>query len=353
MSVKYNLYGTAIGSLPHADAKAAVDVILKNIPNAPIWPQLSALGMNEQMEIQYSEHMPGATIDREKERMFIATESDEAMMEMGTDWFTAIESNDTEYFKITENFSRGFYAMKEALSADTEKRPFVKVQVTGPCSFALTIVDEGKRAVYYNDMFRDIIVKTIAMKAKWQIQQYRGFADNIICFIDEPILSAFGSSTYVSVQRDDVINMLKEVIAAVHDEGGIAGIHCCGNTEWSILVDAGVDIINFDAFDFGETIFLYMDHIKKHLERGGALAWGIVPTNTDKLVGVEADDLIVKWDALVEELSSKTGISKEQIYLQSLITPSCGTGSLPIADAEKVFRLDGEVSEKLRQRAGL
>lgn len=353
MSVKYNLYGTAIGSLPQADPAKAVEVVLNSIPNAPIWPQLPALGMNEQMEIQYSEHMPGAVIDREKERLYIATNSDEAMMEMGTDWFMAIEANDTEYFKISEEFSKGFYAMKDTLAKKGGKLPFVKVQVTGPCSFSLTIVDENKRAVYYNEMFRDVVVKTIAMKAKWQIQQYKDFADNVICFIDEPILSAFGSSTYVSVQREDVVNMLKEVIAAVHEEGAIAGIHCCGNTEWSILVDAGVDIINFDAFDFGETIFLYIDHMKKHLERGGALAWGIVPTNSEKLAGVEADDLIVKWDALVEELSSKTGISKEQIYAQSLITPSCGTGSLPVADAEKAFRLDGEVSDKLRARAGL
>ena len=352
MSVKYNLYGTAIGSLPQSDSAKAVEVILNNIPNAPIWPQLPALGMNEQMEVQYSEHMPGATIDREKERLYIATNSNEAMMEMGTDWFMAIEANDTEYFKISEEFSKGFYAMKDVLSKKSEKLPFVKVQVTGPCSFSLTIVDENKRAVYYNEMFRDVVVKTIAMKAKWQIQQYKNFADNVICFIDEPILSAFGSSTYVSVQREDVVNMLKEVIAAVHEEGAIAGIHCCGNTEWSILVDAGVDIINFDAFDFGETIFLYNDHIKTHLERGGCLAWGIVPTNSEKLAGVESDDLIVKWDALVEELSAKTGISKEKIYAQSLITPSCGTGSLPVADAEKAFRLDGEVSEKLRARAG-
>jgi hypothetical protein len=107
-------------------------------------------------------------------------------------------------------------------------------------------VDENKRAMYYNEEFRDIIVKSIAMKSRWQIQQFKPFADNIICFLDEPILSAFGSSTYVSVKREDVVSILAEVIEAVRAEGAIPGIHCCGNTEWSILIDAGVDIVNFD-----------------------------------------------------------------------------------------------------------
>ena len=92
------------------------------------------------------------------------------------------------------------------------------------------------------------------MKCRWQIRKFQPFAEKVICFIDEPILSAFGSSTYVSVTRDDTVAKLGEVIEAVHAEGALAGVHCCGNTEWSILIDAGVDIVNFDAFDYGETI---------------------------------------------------------------------------------------------------
>ena len=75
------------------------------------------------------------------------------------------------------------------------------MQTTGPCSFSLTIVDENKRAIYYNEEFRDMIIKALAMKCRWQIQKFQPYADKIICFIDEPILSAFGSSTYVSVKR--------------------------------------------------------------------------------------------------------------------------------------------------------
>ena len=70
----------------------------------------------------------------------------------------------------------------------------MKVQTTGPLSVGLSIVDENKRAIYYNPEFVDVVVKAMAMKCRWQIHKFKPFAQKIICFVDEPILSAFGSS---------------------------------------------------------------------------------------------------------------------------------------------------------------
>ena len=228
----------------------------------------------------------------------------------------------------------------------------MKVQTTGPLSVGLSIVDENKRAIYYNPEFVDVVVKGMAMKCRWQIQKFKGFADDVICFVDEPILSAFGSSTYVSVTRDDTVAKLGEVIDAVHAEGAIAGVHCCGNTEWPILMDANVDIINFDAFDYGETILLYPDNFKAHLKAGKLLAVGIVPTNSAKIRAQTVDSLRDKFCALIEKLAKATGFDTQQICRQSFITPSCGTGSLPVADAELVFKTLHEFSGKLRQEIG-
>ncbi|MCL2175952.1 MAG: hypothetical protein FWB73_07900, partial [Treponema sp.] len=215
-------------------------------------------------------------------------------------------------------------------------------------TFALSIVDENKRALYYNEEFRDVIVKSICAKSRWQIQQFKPFADNIICFIDEPILSAFGSSTYVSVKREDVVSILNEVIEAIHAEGGIAGIHCCGNTEWSILIDAGVDIVNFDAFEYGDTIAIYSDSVKQHLQKGGTLAWGVVPTS-EKIREQTAQSLETQLEKVMDNLASK-GIDKNLIAEQAIITPSCGTGSLAVEDAEKVFSLMAELTKRMKEK---
>ncbi len=351
MSFTPKCLATAIGSLPHVKAEDAVRVVLENIPDAPIWPQLPANGMNEQMEVQYSEGLPRVVIDREKERMYIDTSGDYSL-ELATFYENFLMEN-MDYFQITPAFSRGIFALEAALQAAGGTRPFVKVQTTGPISFGLTIVDENKRAIYYNPEFADVVVKGLAMKCRWQINKFRPFAQSIICFIDEPILSAFGSSTYVSVSREDVVAKISEVVEAVHAEGALAGVHCCGNTEWPILIDAGVDLVNFDAFDFGDTVALYPSAMKAHLEAGKALAWGIVPTNSAKIHAQTVDSLLAKFDACVDNLAKAAGIDRELILNQAMITPSCGTGSLPVADAELVFTLLGQTSKALRTRLGV
>jgi hypothetical protein len=356
MSVKPNFLSSAIGSMPFADVKHAVDVSIEKL-DCPIWPQLSAFGLYEQMEIQFSEGIPCLVIDEEKKRMYFDTSGDysEKFAEFYEIYMMAMDpdegNGDCSAMSISQKFSKGIYELENQLKTMGRKIPWIKVQTTGPCTFALTIVDENKRSIYYNEEFRDVVVKALAMKCRWQIQKFSPFADNIICFIDEPILSAFGSSTYVSVNRDVVVSLLNELVEAVHADNALAGIHCCGNTEWSILTDAGVDIVNFDAFEYGDTITIYADHIKRLLNRGGILAWGIVPTS--KAI---RDQTVESLEAILEEgmnnLAEK-GIDKQLIIEQAIITPSCGTGSMEPNDAEKVFEMTRLLSKRMKEKYNL
>jgi hypothetical protein len=341
MIIKPKFLATAIGSMPFDDPVKAVDLILAKLPFAPHWPQLPRLGINEQMEIQFSEHMPCAVIDRERNRLSFDTSSDysEVFAQFYETYLLAMDpeegSGDCSAAAVGPAFSRGIYVLEEKLRKRGTKLPSVKCQITGPCSFALTVVDEKKRAIYYNEEFRDMIVKTLAMICRWQVRMFKPFAEQVICFIDEPILSAFGSSTYVSVRRDDVIHLLRDMVYAVHADGGVAGMHCCGNTEWSIPIDAGVDIISFDAFQYGETIAMYAAAVNNFLAKGGALAWGIVPTST--LIREQTvEGLALRLEDVMDHLASK-GVEKRLIADQTLITPSCGTGSLTPEEAELVY----------------
>jgi hypothetical protein len=252
-----------------------------------------------------------------------------------------------DFIAISPKFSLGIYACEKRFASAGKKYPFIKVHTTGPCSFALSAVDENKRAIYYNEEFRDIIVKALSLKCRWQIKKFSQFAEKVICFIDEPILSAFGSSTYVTVQRDDVVAIIAEVVGAINDAGALAGVHCCGNTDWSILIDAGVDIVNLDAYGFGETIALYPGAVKGFFDRGGVIAWGIIPTS-EAVHSETVEGLVSRWIKLADNLAQKAGIDKRLIASRSMLTPSCGTGSLAVTDAERVFEMLAGVSGALR-----
>lgn len=335
---------TAIGSFPHKDAGEACDLILKSLPEIPTWPQLPAIDFKEGMEIQYSEGLPRVTIDKAAQRMYFDTDGDPS-----TDLAAFYEhylEEDIEYFGISEEFSRGIYEMERRLVGRAPRPLYFKSHVTGPVTMGLSRTDENKRAIYYNEIFRDVIVKGMEMKARWLLRRFASLGCPQICFIDEPILSAFGSSTYVSLERADVVACLAAVVKAIHKEDALAGTHCCGNTEWTILVDAGVDIISFDAYQYGETVGYYPQQVKGFLEKGGVLAWGIVPS-TDAIAGETVEALIVKLRQLMAGLAAK-GIDGDILWERCLLTPSCGTGSTAQASAEKVLATLSEVSRALR-----
>jgi len=345
MAFDASLAATAIGSFPHRSAAEACDLVLANFPEIPIWPQLPGISLLEQMEIQYSEGLPCLVIDREKERMYFDTSTDPtAALES---FYGNYLSGAVSTFAITPDYSRGIHEMAQRLAqADRSGMKYFKMHVTGPVSFGLTIVDENKRAIYYNELFRDAIVKGLAMKARWQMQLFKPLVEKRICFIDEPILSAFGSSTYLSLKREDVVGHIRELAEAIQGEGGLAGIHCCGNTEWTIPMDAGVDIINFDAYAFGESIGLYPVQVKTFLEKGGVIAWGIVPTS-EHIDSETTDSLAARFSALLDSLSRK-GIDRDLLWRQALVTPSCGTGSVPLQRSVRVCQQTKQLSERLR-----
>ena len=220
--------------------------------------------------------------------------------------------------------------------------------MTGPFTFTTSVKDTADRAIFYDDRLRDSAVKLIAMKAAWQARRLGQYGSPVIVFIDEPALAGFGSSEFISIGKEEVATCLGEVIDAIHRENGLAGIHVCANTDWSLLLESAVDIINFDAYSYFDRFILYAEQIGPFLARDGILAWGIVPTQEPEDIDREdAASLADLWETQAAALA-KTGFDREAVLARSLITPSCGTGALDLAHATRVLSLTNEVSQRVR-----
>ncbi|MFH1862198.1 MAG: hypothetical protein ABH878_05235, partial [bacterium] len=127
-----------------------------------------------------------------------------------------------------------------------------------------------------------------------------------------------------------------------------AGVHCCGNTDWSILMDTSVDIINFDAYEYFQGMTLYTEQLRAFLQRGGILAWGIVPTSP-RVTEESIASLTANFTDKIAHLKSK-GIQQKLLLNQALLTPSCGMGTLSVELSERVIELLTGVSEVIRNR---
>lgn len=325
-----------------------MDLLLRYLPEVPVWPQLPNCGYMESMYIQFSGGMPFLHLDSGKERMHMVLSRDiHGELEL---FYSRVLEDDLDYFAIQPGYAHGFDVFMDRLwRKKLESVRFVKGQITGPISFGLMITDEHKRAVLYNEEVFDAVVKSLALKTRWQIRKLQRLWPEVIIFIDEPYLSSFGSA-FINLTREQVLQYLGEVIDAVHQENALAGVHCCGNTDWSILMQTPVDIINFDAYEYFRGMTLYTDQLKTFLERGGVLAWGVVPTSP-QIEQEDSDRLLGNFLDKVAELENR-GVPGDLVFRQSLLTPSCGMGTLKEDQTERVLRLLSMVSAEVRSNLG-
>jgi methionine synthase II (cobalamin-independent) len=340
-----NLKGlaTGIGSLPLTNAETALDLILRYIPGAPFWPQLPKADAREGMLAQFCENLPGLRLDS-GDPHFIAQDK-EKELEIFYDRFIAC---DLEYFKISPDFARGLHAFYARLnSLDLSAIEFIKCQVTGPFTFCSGITDSQGKAILHDEVLRQAMVKGLEMKALWQLEYFKKFGKKMIMFFDEPYLTGIGSA-YTPVNRQEVIDIYSELTDSLKNQGCLTGIHCCGNTDWSMLTDtAGVDIINFDAFNFQERFVLYADNLNHFLKKGGIICWGIVPTqefNVQLSPELLAQKIKSGLDILV-----KKGIDRQLLLERLLISPACGLGTLDVQKAEGILSLLNQTSQFIRK----
>ncbi len=338
---------TVVGSFPHVDAEGLVATLLRRLPAVSAWPQLPARDFRENMYVQYSEGLPGAVVDPVKERIFFRV--DDAFWEALEAFYAAVVALDVDRFAIGRDHALGLHLFLEALGGGRQRPAWVKGQVTGPFSFAMTVTDEGKRSLAYTPELYEVAVQGMTMKARWMARTLRTVADGAIVVLDEPYLSSFGSA-FVNVSREDVTAALAGAVEAVHAEGALCGLHCCGNTDWSLVLGPEVDVVNFDAHEYFQGLSLYPAELERFLGRGGVLSWGIVPTSAEA-ARIGASGLLRELDEHLAELARK-GVSRERLVEQALLTPACGMGSRSVAEAEQVLDVLTELADRWRARGG-
>ncbi len=339
-----------IGSLPLKNHSEATVLIFDFTPQIPLWPQLPVY-KEEGMILQFVPGLPG--ISTANGKTYIDTESESFAAELLAFYeeFLLVsegqESLDGSRFQLSHEVARGFYTFLAEAEKRQEQLIGMKGQTTGPITFCTGLVDQAGRAIFYNDDLRDVAVKHLAMKARWQTRKMAEIGGQPIMFFDEPGLAGLGSSAFITITNEDIMTCFHEVFAAVREEKGLTGVHVCANTEWPVLFDSGVDIVSYDAYSYFDKLILYSDHLVNFFARGGILATGIVPTTPEFIEIEEVDSLVEKWFEQSRRLQA-IGINEKTVYRQTLITPSCGTGTVSEVQARKVLALTKGVSEKIR-----
>ncbi len=276
MASELTLECLAIGSLPCNSLDKAMEIVEKDFYDIPFWPQLTNISKKEDMIAQFSDDMSS---------------------------FCSV------------SFPKFIELIKKI------KPKYAKGQITGPHTLSFRIKSDN-------------LADTLAQKAIWQINQIKCASPSTIpiIFIDEPSLA--------TPNGENSTKMIKFVSDKIKENGALSGVHCCAECNWNIAIDAGADIISFDAYRYKPCA-----EFKRFLMRGGKLAWGVIPTKDTKAIeDANLDKMIEIFENGVKNLT-KMGIDEKIIIENSLITPSCGAGSLSEKLAEKAMDLTKQLSE--------
>lgn len=340
-----------IGSLPLTDYAQAARLVWEHTPEIPLWVQLPKVP-GESMTRQFAAGLPG--LAEEGGRAFVDTAGPDfeknllGFYEEALALQDAAEILDRSRFAMAPAAAGGFFELIRQAMERTPPPLAVKGQIIGPVSFGTSLCDRNGKAIFYDAQLRDAFVQLLALRVRWQVRRLAALKRPVLLFIDDPAITGFGSSMYIGLNREDICQSLGVMIDAVHREAGLAGVHICANADWTLVLDSAADILSFDAYAYFDQFVIYRDAIRRFVERGGLIAWGLVPTlSPEDLQRETTDSLFEQWKLKSVQVAA-LGIDPNRLLAQSLITPACGMGTLSVDLAMKALRLTRELSNRIR-----
>jgi hypothetical protein len=257
-------------------------------------------------------------------------------------------AGDMAHFGVSRGYAPGLFAMIRLAQGKTPAASlYLKGQTVGPFTLAAGLRDaQGRSALYQADLL-EAVALGLSIKARWQVREMSSSGRTPILFIDEPYLAGYGSA-FIPLERGQVVEVLGGMAEQVRrDSECLVGIHCCGNTDWGMILEAKPDIVSFDAYGFMESFLIYRPEIVRFITGGGAIAWGIVPTEE-----LEPDEtcgrLLERLLRGIHRLEA-WGLDRAEVSERSLLTPACGMGTLSPERAALALRLLSELPARARE----
>jgi len=272
------------------------------------------------MYVQASEHFPGICLDLNNRKLSFSTDKFIAELEE-----TLAHFEESDYFDVSAEYS---VVYRQFLGLNLADRPAIRGQLEGPISFGFNVLDEGERPILFNDTVRPFMLEFMARRINVQLQKLKERNVNAFMFVDEPgmqfLFSALAGYGDIKAKTD-----LDQFFAMVERP---RGIHLCGNPDWDFLLGLDLDVLSLDIYTNAEIFSAYAKSIRKFLDRGGTIVWGIVPTGVEAFEKENFQSLVSQLENVWRVLRER-GIDFDLLLSRSLLSPA--TCCLVNPDREK------------------
>jgi hypothetical protein len=294
------------------------------------------------MYVQAAEHFPGILLDVDKRTLAFST--DKFMAELED---TMNRYEDPETFDVSEAYSVVYHKF---LALDLSDRPAIRGQLEGPVSFGFNVKDQNDRPILFDETVLSFMFDFMARRISVQLARLKAMNPNAFMFIDEPglqyIFSALAGYNETLARGD------MEMFFSLVDRP--CGIHLCGNPDWDFLLNLNLDVLSLDIYTNAEVFASYAPSIKRFLERGGTIVWGIVPTGFEAF-GKESMSTLCAQLENVWNVLGRRGIDIPHLLSKSMLSPAtcCLINPDKEKTVEKAFAGVRELSATLREKYNL
>ena len=299
---------TAMGIMPHKDIGRALELALSL--DIPFWPQLPRVSIYEDMYVQASDGLPGISVDTETGK--ITLDSGEFIEELVS---YSEKTADPSAFRLTPEYSVVYH---EFLGRTLDGYAAIRGQQIGPVSFGFKVVDKDNRPIIYDDDIRIILFDFMQRKANAQYRELREKNPAAFVWLDEPGLGWVfsGMTGYSDIRAREDYRLFTVGLESPR------ALHLCANVNLPYLLELGIEILSFDAFQIDIMPRDYSAVIAGFLTGGGIISWGIVPVDSFNMSietpGSLAERLSGYWDVV----AANSDISARQIAEKALIAPA-------------------------------
>jgi len=314
---------TGIGHLPHCDPGEAVEFVLRHNPRLPAAPSLPARSRREGMVAQAAAGITGVTVHDDG-----SLSIDEAAM-------------DPDAPLADTSFSgEAYVGLRAFLTAVADRDGPIKVSVTGPVTLGVALHAAGVDV----DLAFSVAGAVVRQRARALVDHVlqRVPQAQLVVFVDEPAMASLTDRDF-PIGPSEGVDLVSGALAAL-EQHAVTGLHCCAPADYRLLLAAGPRILSVPV-DGG--IELHGGLVGDHLERGGWVAWGAVPT--DGPVGPTAERLWRRLSGVWCDLAAD-GCDPMLLRTNAIITPTCGLVHHGVTQAEQVMELTGVLASRLYEQ---
>lgn len=335
-----------LGSIPYSSVDPAARMVAKLFPTTPYLAFMPIVDEEDSVISRTLKGIPGIKIKENKIVLKTSTKQykhDSALLDKA---YNSLDKDDIEKFAIESVFLEKYLQLIKKF-----RSPQACINLLGPFSLSQMLDNAVEEQMLTDKSFRKLFIQAICVKAIWMINKIKEYNPSIepIVVLEEPLYGRLGEIKRAdeNVTVELITNMFARVIEKLKSVGATVVVQCMEKCDWKIPINAGADIISYDAYNNPNNLCIIPETIIDFLKRGGRINWGIVPVANESMVkALNIDYIENRLMATIDGLVL-AGVSQDLVHSSAMVSVQGDMSHLPVIFAEKAIMLSTQLASRL------